>query len=149
MGRPDIMDLYEPGSMTSTHSGSPIPVAAAIANIRILRRERLVERAAALEPVLRDGLLSIQKKDPKRLGSVRGRGLVAGIQIVKAGTKEPDGALALAINEACFRKGLLMFAPVGPGNACVKISPPLSIPEDALCEGIAVLGEAVDEVLAR
>ena len=36
--------------------------------------------------------------------------------------------------------------PVGVGGECVKISPPLSIPEDALRESVAVFEEAVDEV---
>ena len=34
IGRPEIMDLYPPGSMTSTHTGNPICVAAALANMR-------------------------------------------------------------------------------------------------------------------
>ena len=48
IGREDIMGLYPPGSMTSTHSGSPLPVAAAIASLEIIQREHLVERAALL-----------------------------------------------------------------------------------------------------
>ncbi len=40
-----------------------------------------------------------------------------------------------------------MFAPVGLGGECVKIAPPLTIPEDALEEGLAVLEEACDEVM--
>jgi 4-aminobutyrate aminotransferase-like enzyme len=78
---------------------------------------------------------------------VQGKGLVAGIQIVKPGTKIPDPDLALKINIACLHKGLLMFAPVGAVGDCIKIAPPLTIPEDALRESIQVLEEAVDEVL--
>ncbi len=81
------------------------------------------------------------------MGCVQGKGLVAGIQIVKKGTKEPDSETALRINEKCFHKGLLMFAPVGIGGECIKIAPPLTINEEALREGIAVLEEACDEVL--
>jgi acetylornithine/succinyldiaminopimelate/putrescine aminotransferase len=40
-----------------------------------------------------------------------------------------------------------MFAPVGAGGECIKIAPPLTIPEDALTESIQVLEESVDEVL--
>ena len=60
-----------------------------------------------------------------------------GIQIVKPGTREPDPAAALAVNEACFHKGLLMFAPVGVGGECIKIAPALDISREALEEGIA------------
>ena len=46
-----------------------------------------------------------------------------------------------------MQKGLLMFAPVGLGGGCIKIAPPLVTPKDALEEGIAVLREAIDEIL--
>ncbi|HAK96684.1 MAG TPA: aspartate aminotransferase family protein [Planctomycetes bacterium] len=147
IGRADVMDQYAPGSMTSTHSASPLPVAAAIASIKALLAEDLIGHAARMEPVLRDGLAAIVARRPDVLGCLQVRGMVAGIQVVKPGTREPDGATALAINTACFRKGLLMFAPVGVGGECLKICPPLSTPEDALREGIAALGEAVAETL--
>jgi 4-aminobutyrate aminotransferase-like enzyme len=135
--------------MTSTHSGSPLPVAAAIANLEIIQKEHLVERAARLGEILVPELQRIRLKHPQVLGCVRGKGLVAGIQVVKPGTKIPDPDMALKINLACFQKGLLMFAPVGAAGECIKIAPPLTIPEDALRESIQVLEEAVDEVLCQ
>ncbi len=148
IGREDIMGLYAPGSMTSTHSGSPLPVAAAIASLEIIRNERLDERAARLGDILIPELRRIQQKYPKVLGCLQGKGLVAGIQVVKPGTRDPDPELAVRINVACFQKGLLMFAPVGGSGECIKIAPPLNIPEDALAESIAVFEQAVDQVLS-
>ena len=89
----------------------------------------------------------IQKKYPDRLGCLQAKGLVAGIQVVKPGTKEPDPDTATKINLACLQKGLLMFAPVGIAGECLKIAPPLTISEDALRESIQVFEEAVDEVM--
>jgi 4-aminobutyrate aminotransferase-like enzyme len=148
IGRKDIMDIYAPGSMTSTHSASPLAVAAANANLEILLRERLAELAAALGAWFNPALEKIQKTYPSVLGCFQGRGLVAGLQVVRPGTRTPDPELAQRINLACLHKGLLMFAPVGVGGECVKIAPPLSIPEDALRESLQVFGEAVDEVLS-
>ena len=147
IGREEIMGLHAPGSMTSTHSGSPLPVAAAIANLEIIQKEHLAERAARLGEILIPELRRLQQKYPKALGCVQGKGLVAGIQVVKPGTKTPDPDTALKINIACWQKGLLMFAPVGAGGNCLKIAPPLTISEEALRESIQVLEEAVDEVL--
>jgi 4-aminobutyrate aminotransferase/diaminobutyrate-pyruvate transaminase/4-aminobutyrate aminotransferase/(S)-3-amino-2-methylpropionate transaminase len=147
IGRNDIMNMYPPGSMTSTHSASPLPVAAAIENLRIIEREGLTEHAAAMGEILAAELDRIQAKYPERIGAAMHRGLVGGLLMVVPGTKDPDADAALAINESCFRKGLLMFAPVGLGGGCIKISPPLITPEDALREGIAVLAEACDEIL--
>jgi 4-aminobutyrate aminotransferase-like enzyme len=149
IGRSDIMDLYPPGSMTSTHSASPLPVASAIANLQVLDDEKLTEKAAALEPVLKKALEGLKARYPKNIGFVPCKGLVAGMLMVKPGTKDPDADMAMMINEKCFQKGLLMFAPVGVGGACVKIAPPLMTPLDALKEGIAVLEETCAEVLGK
>jgi len=149
IGRKDIMGFYAPGSMTSTHSASPLPVAAALENLKILLKENLAENARKLGEILIPELDRIKNKYPDILGCVHGKGLVAGIQVVKKGTKEPDSDTALKINEKCFQKGVLMFAPVGVGGECIKISPPLMINEEALREGIKVLEKACDEVLGR
>jgi 4-aminobutyrate aminotransferase-like enzyme len=147
IGRKDIMDMYAPGSMTSTHSGSPLCVAAAIENLKLIEKENLVENAAKMGKYLCSELNRIQQKYPERLGCFQGLGLVAGIQCVKPGTKTPDSETAVAINLKCLQKGLLMFAPVGIGGECLKIAPPLTITEEALKESIQVFEEACDEVL--
>ena len=147
IGRRDIMSLYPPGSMTSTHSASPLAVAAALANLEVLAQERLVERAARLGAWFCPELHRIQRKYPEVLGCFQGKGLVAGIQAVKKGTRTPDPALAVKINLACLHRGLMMFAPVGIAGECIKIAPPLSIEEEALRESVAVFEEAVDAIL--
>jgi 4-aminobutyrate aminotransferase-like enzyme len=149
IGRADIMSLYAPGSMTSTHSGSPLPVVAAIESLKIIQKENLVENARKLGEILVPELARIRSKYPEILGCVQGRGLVAGIQVVKKGTKDPDPDMAQKINEKCFHKGLLMFAPVGIAGECLKIAPPLMISEDALRESIKVFEEACDEILGK
>jgi 4-aminobutyrate aminotransferase-like enzyme len=149
IGRKDIMGLYAPGSMTSTHSASPLPVVSAIENLKIIKKEKLVKHSKKLGKVLAIGLQKIQAKYPDVLGCVQSKGLVAGIQVVKKGTKDPDPETAVKINEKCFHKGLLMFAPVGIAGECLKISPPLVITKEALIEGINTLEEACDEILEK
>ena len=147
LGRKEIMDLYPPGSMTSTHSANPVCCAAALASIEVLLEEKLIENSASLGKVLKKGLEEIQKAHPAVAGCVQALGLVGGIQIVQPGARKPNPELALTINEKCFQKGLLMFAPVGVAGECIKIAPPLCINREALEEGIAVLREALDEVM--
>ena len=147
IGREDIMDLYPPGSMTSTHSGSPLPVAAALANLELIQKENLAERASRMGDILIPELRRIQQNHAHVLGCLQGKGLVAGIQVVKPGGKIPDPDTALRINVACYQKGVLMFAPVAAGGECLKIAPPLTIAEDALRESLQVFEEAVEEVV--
>lgn len=149
IGRRDIMDLYPPGSMTSTHSGNPVGVAAGLANLDLIERENLVERARVLGRTLMAELGRIVESHASVLACLHGRGMVAGIQVMQAGTRDPDGATAAAITQACFRKGLLLFAPVGVAGECVKIAPPLVITEAALMESLEVFREACEEVLGK
>ncbi|MCE5273199.1 aspartate aminotransferase family protein [bacterium] len=145
VGRKEVMDLYGPNEMTSTHTGNPVCAAAAVANIKAILEEKIVEHGAAMGRILHEGLKAIQKKFPAVIGSVQGKGMVAGLHMVKKGGIEPDGDLAWNIINSCVEKGLLMFSPVGMGSATVKINPPLVIEEGALREGLAVLEEAIAE----
>ncbi|MBI5722924.1 MAG: aspartate aminotransferase family protein [Planctomycetes bacterium] len=147
IGRDDIMNQYAPGSMTSTHSASPLPVVAAIESLKIIQKDKLAQRAARFEAPLKAAIEKIGRKYARNVGAVYCKGLVGGLLMVKPGTKAPDPETAIAINESCFRKGLLMFAPVGWGGGCIKIAPPLTISRDALDEGCAVLAEAFAETL--
>lgn len=147
IGRTAIMDQFPPGSMTSTHTGNPVCCAAALASVRKIVNDKLTENAARLGPVLLAGLQQIQARHPAVIGHVTATGLVAGMQLVKFGRKEPDHDLAHRIIELCFQKGLLLFAPVGAWGQTVKIAPPLTIPRAAVEEGLAVLSQATDEAV--
>ena len=84
-----------------------------------------------------------------QIGTVAGKGLVAGVACVIPGQKDPDGDLAWEVVERSVEKGLLMFSPVGFGGATVKISPPLVISEAAILESVSVLEEAFTEAAGR
>ena len=148
IGRAEVVDQYPPGSMTSTHTGNPVCAAAALAALKKIVDDDLTGNAARLEPVLMEGVRAISDRHKDVIGNCTGKGLVAGLQTVKRGRKEPDPDLAFDIVERCLHKGLLFFAPVGSWGQTVKISPPLTITRDALEDGLAVLSETVDEAVA-
>ncbi len=146
-GRPDVMDLFPAGSMTSTHTGNPVCCAAALASIDIVLNENLAANARLMGERLHGHLHALKRQYPQ-IGHVDGKGLVAGVACVRPGSLEPDGDLAFDIVRRSVEKGLLMFSPVGFGGATVKISPPLTITAAAIDESCAVLGEAFAEALA-
>lgn len=149
LGRADLMDQFPPGSMTSTHTGNPVCVAAALASIDYIVKHKLHQNAARMGRVLHKELNRIRERFPKNIAAVHGKGLVAGMHMVKPGGLEPDGDLAFRIVEKSMEKGLLMFSPVGFGGATVKIAPPLTITRDAVLEGVAVLEESIEQVIAE
>lgn len=143
LGNSKVMDIYPVGAMTSTHTGNPVCCAAALANIDLILKEKLIENAERVGKVLREGLVQIQQRHTDIIGIVQGRGLVYGLLIVKRGAKEPDKPLATKIVQRCFEQGLLFFSPVG--GATVKIAPPLMITEEAIQEGLETLTEAIEQ----
>ena len=96
--------------------------------------------------VLHQKLHALQARTPQ-IGSVDGKGLVAGIACVIPGTKEPDADLAWEVVRRSIEKGVLMFSPVGFGSGTVKISPPLVITEAAILESVGALEQAFAEAL--
>ena len=147
VGRPDIMDLSPPGSMTSTHTGNPICCAAALASLELVLKENLAENARKVGAVLHEKLCGMRSRFPQ-IGWVSGKGLVAGVACVQPGTKEPDADLAWEAVQRSVEKGVLMFSPVGYGGGTVKICPPLVITEEAILESTAAFEEAFAEAVA-
>jgi 4-aminobutyrate aminotransferase/(S)-3-amino-2-methylpropionate transaminase len=143
-GRPDVMDLHPSGSMTSTHTGNPVCCAAALASIDLVLKENLAENARVVGGVLHEKLRQLQSHY-RQIGSVDGKGLVAGMACVVPGTKEPDGDLAWEVVRRAVEKGVLMFTPVGLGGGTVKIAPPLVITKEAILESVSALEEAFAE----
>jgi 4-aminobutyrate aminotransferase-like enzyme len=146
IGTEALMGLYGPGEMTSTHSANPVCSAAALANLRVIRDEGLIDHAARLEPVLRSGCEAVATAARGRIGRWDAVGLVAALQFALPGTTDPDPDTAWRIVKQSVQRGLMLFAPVGVGGGAVKICPPLVIEEEALREGLAVLREVADEV---
>ena len=146
LGTEELMDMYGPGEMTSTHSANPICSAAALANLEIIEKEGLIDRAAKLAPVLADGAARIKDASGGKIQHIASTGLVAALQFTKPGTTEPTPEPAWAFTWEAVKRGVMLFAPVGVGGCAVKINPPLMIEQDALEEGLGVLEEIAREL---
>jgi len=131
--------------MSSTFGGNPIAAAAVLANLDVIRDERLVERSAALGRQLAEMLGDIAARHRARVVRLDGRGLFYSLHL-----GDPDGALAVdlcdEIAAGCVRKGVMMFV---TGRGMMKFAPPLIIDSEALREAIEVVGETIDEMCGR
>ena len=68
--------------------------------------------------------------------------MIASVLFKNAQTNKPDSIFSSIVAETCMQKGLLV---VHTGRESVKMGPPLTIPDDALLEGLSVLDEAIAE----
>ncbi len=143
LGNSRFMSSYGPGEMTSTHSGSAICARAALASLEIIEEEGLVENSRRLGDVLGSEIRALAARRPDLISAANGRGLMMAI-LFKDAAGLSGGEVAMKVVDTCVRQGVMLYAPVGPGGATVKINPPLMITEDALIEGLGVFAEAVE-----
>ncbi len=102
----DPLDYFRDISTFGGCAGGP---AAALENIRIIEDEKLVDNAADIGDYLMDRLLQLKDKHAC-VGDVRGKGLLAGLELVKDRvSKEPEEESVLAgIVAGCADRGLLI-----------------------------------------
>jgi 4-aminobutyrate aminotransferase len=136
IARDDLM-TWELGAHGSTYGGSPVSCAAALATFDVIEREGLLDNARVVGDVLLEGLRGIAARHPI-VTEVRGRALWIGLSF-------PDHALAAAVEQAAFRRGLLVL---GCGDDAIRISPPLVLREDQARASLEIFEEAVAEVEA-
>ncbi len=147
IGRKEVLDQFPPGSMTSTHSGNAVCCAAALASVKLILKENLTEHAARVGGIMQQSAARIQSRFKDVILAHHGKGMVASLHCVKRGSTEPDSKLAWKIVGHAVQSGVLLFAPVGYGGASVKLSPPLTIPEDAVNEAMTALEESFEKVI--
>jgi len=147
-GTEELMSLYGPGEMTSTHSANPVCAAAALANIEVVLEEGLVENARRLEPALLEAGREMMAASNGKICRADGAGLVMALQFVQPGTTNPDPDAAFEVVQAAVEQGVMLFAPVGVGGGAIKINPPLVIDQAMLREGLGVLRGIVVSMFA-
>ncbi|OCB53118.1 4-aminobutyrate--2-oxoglutarate transaminase [Mycobacterium vulneris] len=136
-GRAEIMDAPHAGGLGGTYGGNPIACAAALAVIDTIEREGLLARAVEIEKTMIGRLKGIAAED-SRIGEVRGRGAMIALELVKAGTTEPDADLAKQVSAAAHAQGLVVLTCGTYGNV-LRFLPPLSMPDHLLEEGLDIL----------
>jgi len=144
-------DCHEKGFMHPTsHVSDPLPAQVALAVLDVLAEERLNARALAMGELLAAGLRYLQDKH-EIIGDVRGFGLLQGVELVKdRETRAPDVATGRAITSRCMELGLSMnIVSVGAVASMWRIAPPLTVRSEEIDRGIAILDQAITEVLAE
>ncbi len=144
-GRAEIMDAPHAGGLGGTYGGNPLACAAALAAIETVEQEGLVERARAVEALLKERLHALQARDA-RVGDVRGRGAMIAVELVRPGTTDPDPDLARAVSAAAHAEGVIVLTCGTYGNV-LRLLPPLAIDDTLLGEGLDVLEAAFASTL--
>jgi len=128
-----VAALLKPGLHGSTFAGNPVCATAALAVLRVLSEDGLIERAVTLGTTLSDG---IEALNHPLVDHVRGRGLLRGIVLTKPAAK--------AVEAAAREAGFLVNAAAAD---VIRLAPPLVIAESALDQFVTSLPKVLDTAL--
>jgi 4-aminobutyrate aminotransferase len=134
IARMDLMERWVPGSEGGTYGGNALACAAAVATIRVLREEGLVENAQDRGVQLMSGLRHLQEQYP-RIGDVRGLGLMVGVEFTDE-QGQPDKSTAKALQKACLEERLLLLT-CGTWDNTIRFIPPLVATSEQINDGLA------------
>jgi acetylornithine/N-succinyldiaminopimelate aminotransferase len=129
-------DVFEPGDHGTTFGGGPLACAAAIAVMRAVESEGLVEHAGEVGDYLAESLSALADRGVPIAG-VRGRGLMLGIALTRD--------VARAVAAAALDEGLIVNA---IGDRTLRLVPALIITRDEVDEAVRRLSRAFDSVAA-
>jgi 4-aminobutyrate---pyruvate transaminase len=132
--------------LTMTYSGHPVASAVAREAIRIYEERDIPARVRELEPYFFAGLRSLE--DHPLVGEVRGRGLLAAVELVRDKAARQPFDRKQRVGQVCAshaqKHGLLVRA---IGNS-ITMCPPLTISEAEVSELLARLKAALDDTAA-
>jgi len=140
---PEIADAFQ-ASTISTFGGNPMSCAAANATLDVIEQANLCDNAETQGARLRAGLEELQAEHPRRIGDVRGMGLMQALELVvdeSAGDRTPDSNATVRLFEETRKRGLLIGKGGLYGNV-IRIAPPLTVGAAEIDEALAVLRES-------
>jgi 4-aminobutyrate aminotransferase len=140
--RSETMD-WTSGSHENTLGGNPIVMAAALAVLRVIKKERLVENAAKIGDYTIKRLKEMQETH-KTIGDVRGKGLMIGIELVKdKTTKTPAIKERNDLIVESFKQGVLLL---GAGQSSLRLAPPLTITQQQIDMGLEIFEKSLSKL---
>lgn len=130
---PAMSDVFKPGNHASTFGGTPLACAAAIATIRVIEDEGLLEKADRAGELFTEGLNAFIEKY-EHVKEVRGKGLMLGMVM-----DQPAKPLTDLLSEA----GLLALP---TAEKVVRFLPPLNVTDNELEEALDILDDCLAEL---
>ncbi len=132
MANEKVAASLTPGKHASTFGGNPLACAAAVAVIEAIEEENLLENAAQLGQYTKEKLEQLKQKH-FIIDSVRGVGLMIGVQLTSSGTE---------IVDKCLEKGLRINCTQG---TVLRFMAPMIVTKSQIDQAIDILDTVLEE----
>ena len=128
-----VAEYFGPGSHGSTFGGNPLMTTAALAAMRALIEDGVLENCRAMGDYLRRRLEERRQRFPF-IKEVRGRGLILGMELSISGGD---------IVQQALQQGLLINCTAG---TVLRFLPPLTVTQAEIDEALAILDAILDRI---
>ncbi|WP_237057150.1 diaminobutyrate--2-oxoglutarate transaminase [Microbulbifer sediminum] len=135
------LDQWQPGEHTGTFRGNNLAFIAATEGLSYWDNDDLSHVVVRNGELMQEELQRIAEKYPELEASVRGLGMVWGIEL-------PQSGVASTASAECFERGLLIET-AGDRDQVLKLLPSLLIEEDLLREGMGIIDDALGSVVEK
>src|SRR5262249_19393099 len=136
-------DAQQENVHPNTYAAHPVACAAALANLRIMEQDRLVENAETMGARLLGGLRAAVGKRAI-VGDVRGGGWLAAVEMV-----EPDGSgraldakRVAELDRKAWERGAIVYC----RGSALRLAPPLSITAQEIDQLVGIVAESIEEL---
>lgn len=133
LAKEKIASFFEPGNHASTFGGNPVVCSAALAFLKVLEEENLVERARKKGEYFREELEKLRETF-SFIKEIRGKGLMIGLRLTFPGKN---------MVEKCREEGLLINCTT---DNVLRFLPPLIVEKKDIDEAIEILKEVMRRV---
>lgn len=144
ISRLELMSKWIPGSHGGTYGGNAVAAAAAVATIRTIKEEKIIENVVTRGAQLKAGLAHLQEKYPQ-IADVRGLGLMVGTEFRDAHGK-PDKKTTKAVQAECLSRQMMLLT-AGPWDNTIRWIPPLVVTESQMNEALSIFESALAAVI--
>ncbi len=131
LGNGAMAEVLAPGQHGTTFGGNPVACAAGLATLEEILEKNLISNAAKMGDRLLQGFCMLQQKFPSLVAEVRGRGLMAGMEL----TREAEPVVS------AMRDRRILIN--GTDKTVLRLLPPLIVNAEQVDETVEALGEVL------
>lgn len=132
-----VAEAVTPGSHGSTFGGNPLAASCAVATLKIINSNKLLNGISELGSFFLENLSGIKSEYSDLIEDVRGKGLILGIEF-----KSPE--IAKSVIKKCIGGGLLT---IHTADTVMRILPPLIVTKKEIEFALNIINHSLKEVL--
>ena len=141
--RAPYADVLGAGTHDTTYGGSPLACAVALKILEVIQREKLMESTRQVGGYFKSGLEQLAQKYPRVIQTVRGLGLMLGIELTPDIPNLPGDSSktqAIRLVNLLHAAGLLS---IPAGTQIIRFLPPLNLRQGEAEEGLGIIESVV------